>query len=382
MRFFKSILGTLILCLLFPLGAEAQPEIGAPAALLMERTTGQVLWSKNPHQLWPPASTTKILTALVALEKGKLDDVITVGPNPPQLEGTMVYLKEGERATLEDLLYALMLNSANDAALAIAEHYGGTEEGFVGLMNEKARSLGALSSTFVNPHGLPHPGHLVTAHDLALITRAALENPTFRMLVRTRTRIWQREEGLTELVNLNRLLWDYPGAQGVKTGYTSASGYNLVAYAQRGDQEYIAVVLGEPSARAAQREAARLLDYGFDNFQVCTLVRRGERVGSCRWQGETVDLVAAGDLTLVLPREAPLPTARLKLHPFRPPLPAGRPIGELIYMQGDEVLGRVEVVNAQPLLFPDLLLWMGGLLGIGAFILYLRSWTKCFRRSA
>ncbi|MGB9826330.1 MAG: D-alanyl-D-alanine carboxypeptidase family protein, partial [Desulfofundulus sp.] len=216
----------------FSVSGQDPPRVTADAAVLMDATTGQVLYAKNAHQPRPPASTTKILTALLAIEGGKLDQVVTVSPGAAAVGESSMHLFPGQHLTLEQLLYGALLRSGNDACVAIAEHIAGSEANFVLLMNQKARQLGARDSHFCNPHGLPARGHLSSAYDLALLTRYALKNPTFKSLVSTRyhgfsTPPW----GEYHLHNTNRLLWSYQGADGVKTGTTSEAGMCLVASA-------------------------------------------------------------------------------------------------------------------------------------------------------
>lgn len=362
------------------------PELTAAAAVLMDRATGKVLFAKNPDERKAPASTTKILTAMIALEKGHLNDVITVGPNPPRVDGTRVYLVEGEKVTLENLLYAMLLNSGNDAALAIAEHYGGSQEGFARLMNEKAASLGALNSHFVTPSGLSDPNHYTTARDLAIIARAAMQNETFRRIVATRTRPWHGQEWETTLVNQNKLLWNYEGADGVKNGYTSEAHFTLVGSATREGQSLIAVVLDEPSARAAEEDVAALLDYGFKEFRSFQLVRQGEIVAVVdTGNGKKIELAAAGDLAVVRKNDnSSPPTGQLELSSLKGPLPAGKRVGEMVFRQDGEVIGRVDIINRQPIPARSLSLsdwWLRLSLVMGAFfLLYRQAQVKRQRR--
>lgn len=326
------------------------PQVTAAAAVLMDRLTGEVVFSKNPDARQAPASTTKILTALVALQKGHLDDVITVGPNPPRVEGTRVYLVEGEKATLEHLLYGMLLNSGNDAALAIAEHYGGSMAGFAEMMNQEAASLGAFNSHFVTPNGLSDPNHYTTARDLAIIARAAMQNPLLARIVSTKTYPWRGQAWQTTLVNQNRLLGRYPGADGVKNGYTSEAHFTLVESATRQEQSFIAVVLNEPTSSAAEKDVASLLDYGFKNFRSYRLIRKGEVVKVMTpAAGNKVELVAADDLNLLCPNTSPPPRRQLRISPITRSAAAGTVMGEMLFWQDGKIVGRVNVVNRQPL---------------------------------
>ena len=250
-------------------GCLAQEETSAKAACILEYTTGRVLFESNMYARLPMASTTKIMTALLAIERGNLQDKVTCSDNAFGVSGTSVYLQKGETLTLEQLLLGLMLSSGNDAAVAIAEHIGGTVDAFVALMNARAREIGAMNTRFVNPHGLPDEGHYTTAYDLALITRAAMENESFRRLVSTRRASipWEGRSSNRQLTNKNRLLSDYPGATGVKTGYTSKAGRCLAFGAVRDGMELVGVVLG---CGDWFDEAARLMD---DCFEKHSMVR-------------------------------------------------------------------------------------------------------------
>jgi D-alanyl-D-alanine carboxypeptidase (penicillin-binding protein 5/6) len=245
--------------------ADAVPDIPAHAYLLMNAASGQVMLEHEGETQLPMASTTKIMTAILALEQGNLNDVVTVGEKPYSTGGSTIWLGLGEQQTLQNLLYALMLESANDAAVAIAEHIGGTEERFVELMNQKAQAIGATHTHFANSHGLHDPNHYTTAHDLALIARYAMQNPEFRRLVETETATIPgfKANPPRNLVNHNQLLGYYDGTTGVKNGYTEEAGLTNVAAAKRGDTELIAVVLG--AQNFIWTSSMKLLDYGFSH---------------------------------------------------------------------------------------------------------------------
>lgn len=246
-------------------GALAQDETSAKAACILEMETGRVLFESNMHARLPMASTTKVMTALLAIERGNLSDEVVCSHNAFGVSGTSIYLQEGERLTLEQMLLGLMLSSGNDAAVAIAEHIGGSVEGFVEMMNARARELGAVNTHFANPHGLPDERHYTTAYDLALIAREAMGNETFRRIVSTqRSSIpWEGRTYDRQLHNKNRLLSDYPGATGVKTGFTSKAGRCLVFGALREGMELVGVVLG---CGDWFDEAERLLDSCFERY--------------------------------------------------------------------------------------------------------------------
>lgn len=246
----------------------ADPEqLSAASALLMDADTGAILFARHHMERRSPASTTKIMTALLILEEGRLGEKVVITERAAAVTGTGLGLRRGQQITLRDLLWAILLKSANDAALAAAEHVGGSEERFVAQMNAKADSLGMGGTHFTNPHGLDNPDHYSTAYDLAILTRQALRNPTFARMVQTREaqlailtgrngKVVKRKVIRTH----NQLLDQFAGADGVKTGYTEQAGRCLVASATRGDHRLITVLLND-SRRWA--EAAALLEYGF-----------------------------------------------------------------------------------------------------------------------
>jgi D-alanyl-D-alanine carboxypeptidase (penicillin-binding protein 5/6) len=241
--------------------------MSAASAVLMDADTGAILFARHPMAQRSPASTTKIMTALLILEEGRLDEKVVITERAAAVGGTGLGLRRGQQVTLRDLLWAILLKSANDAALAAAEHVGGSEERFVERMNAKAGALGMEGTHFANPHGLDDPDHYSTAHDLAILARQALRNPTFARMVQTREarlailtgrngKVIRRKELRTH----NQLLGQFLGADGVKTGYTALAGRCLVASATRGDHQLIAVLLNDDRRWV---EAAALLEYGF-----------------------------------------------------------------------------------------------------------------------
>jgi D-alanyl-D-alanine carboxypeptidase (penicillin-binding protein 5/6) len=236
--------------------------IAGRAGVLMDMRTGKILWQHNQHIPLPPASTTKILSALVVLERSQLSERVKVPAEATKATGGSARLRAGERLAVEQLLYGMMLGSANDAAIALAGHAGGSVARFVDLMNEKARALDARRSSFQNPTGLPEQGHFATAGDLAVITRAALASPDFRRIVAAREYQWRSANWRGELKNSNGFLQSYAGAIGVKTGHTRDAGFCLVAAAARGEKSFIAVIL-KSTEKSVWRDAKTLLDYGF-----------------------------------------------------------------------------------------------------------------------
>ena len=273
-RFISLLLAILALSAVFtaPVNAEENfaPSISAQSAVLIDGRSGSVLLEKQADLRLPMASTTKIMTALVALEYLPLDTVITVDPRAVGVEGSSVYLVAGEQLTLEQLLYALLLESANDAATAIAIGVADSVEAFAELMNQTARDMGLENTCFQNPHGLDHAEHYTTARELAQIASEALKHPTIATIVATRktTIPHSGNDGVRLLVNHNRLLRDYENAIGVKTGYTKRSGRCLVSAAEENGAMLIAVTLNAPDD---WRDHTSLLDYGFSKMETVTL---------------------------------------------------------------------------------------------------------------
>ena len=238
----------------------------------MDAATGRVLYEKSADSQSLIASTTKIMTALVVCEQCNVLDRMRIPKEAVGIEGSSMYLQEGEVLTIQELLYGLMLHSGNDAAVALAIYCGGTVEGFAQLMNDKAHQLGMMDSHFENPNGLDAPGHYSTARDLAILASYAMDNPIFYKTVSTKNvAIGQRY-----LHNHNKLLWQVEGADGVKTGYTRAAGRILVSSATRDGRRLIAVTINAPDD---WRDHAALLNQGFSGFAHCRVVRRGEIVG-------------------------------------------------------------------------------------------------------
>ncbi|MBR3018075.1 MAG: D-alanyl-D-alanine carboxypeptidase [Clostridia bacterium] len=288
------------LILLYNGNGQAAVTGGFPrSSILIEAKTGRVLYENNAHEPLPMASTTKIMTALVALENGNPDDLVTTGANAFGVPGTSIYLSLGEQLPLRDMLYGLMLASGNDAAVAIAEHIGGDVDSFCQMMNKRAADIGCEDTVFATPHGLPANNHHTTARDLAMIAREAMRNPAFREIVSTqRASIpWEGHDYDRILNNKNKLLSEYPGAIGVKTGYTKAAGRCLVFAAERDGLELIGVVLNCPDWF---QEAEALLDKGFDNWQMVSLLSAGETVRNIPVKNgiaDTVRVVAQGDVS-------------------------------------------------------------------------------------
>lgn len=247
-------------------------SLSAKSSILIDADTGRIIYEKNAHEKMPIASTTKIMTALIALEKGNLDDKVKVADESIGVEGSSIYLKPGELITLKDLIYGLMLRSGNDSAVAIAFHIGGSTEEFVRLMNDKAKSIGALNTNFTNPNGLHDENHYSTAYNMALITKEAFKKDEFSNIVKSKSYVSEREEN-NYFYNKNKTLLEYDGGSGVKTGYTMKSGRCLVSSASRNGMNLIAVSL---NASDWFNDNYKLLDYGFNNYKSSLIYDKGQ----------------------------------------------------------------------------------------------------------
>lgn len=331
--------------------AANAPDIVGEAAILINNTNGQVLYEKNAHQRMYPASTTKTLTAIIALENSTLSEKVTISKEACNVEGSAIGLQEGETIPMEDLLYALMLSSGNDAAIAIAQHIGGSVEHFVDLMNQKAAHLGATNSHFNNPNGLPDAEHYSTAYDLALISNYAMQNLEFRKIVSTEDNKIQRDhpEAQTNLSNHNKLLRRYEGAIGIKTGYTTAAGQCLIAAAKRDNRELIAVVLASVGT-GIWDDTGILLDYGFDEFKSASIIDTAQYVLDAsvkHGESDTVPIITSRSFTYDFPRDMAqeLKQEIVLNEPISAPIQANTKLGELVFFSAEQEIGRVDLIS-------------------------------------
>ncbi|HHY60024.1 MAG TPA: D-alanyl-D-alanine carboxypeptidase [Clostridia bacterium] len=322
-----------------PAALAAQPAVSAASYLLMESRTGQVLLAHHGYEKRPPASTTKILTCITALDLADPDELVTVSPNADRVGDATIYLSAGEIFDLRSLLQGALIKSGNDATVAIAEQVAGNEKLFMDLMNRKARILGATQTEFYNPHGLPHPQHLTTAFDLALITRYAMKNEEFAAIVRTKEQVISsfNSRRRVYLVNTNKLLWRNPEVIGVKTGTTNAAGMCLVSAAERDGRGLIAVVL---KSRDRYTDAEKLLNWGFDEFTWVTLAEElglmvvdvAGGIPSC------VTVQPAYEAAWAVPKGERVEVEVELETPLRPPLHRGETVGKVtVRLKGQEL---------------------------------------------
>lgn len=321
------------------------PEVRAASAVLLDLETGQILHAIAPTEKRPIASLTKIMTAYLVLSRVSPNDVVTVSADAAsgRIAGISgLGLLEGERIRVHELLYALLLQSANDAAVALAEHVSGDVETFVAAMNRTAERLGLSRTRFASPNGLDDTGYS-TARDLARLTRAAYRLPGFGSIVATRFHTIPAPEGDPRVVqNRNALLWLYQGAAGVKTGFTSAAGFCVVATADRGDQRLLTVILGEPGEPFS--DAAALLNYGFAAFARRSLVQNGADLGLVEIDGRPVTVRAGASLEALVPTGARV-SRTLEVFPsVRFPPGRGQAIGSVVIRVPGMTVGEVPLL--------------------------------------
>lgn len=248
-------------------------EISAECACLINAENNEVIFEYNGNQKHSMASTTKIMTAILALEESDEDEIVTVSSNASMQEGSSIYLKAGEQVSMKDLVYGMMLNSGNDAACAVAEHIGGTSDDFADMMSEKAIEIGAKNTSFKNANGLDADGHYSTAYDMAIISSYGLKNEDFKDIVSCKSAEINNGESITYLKNHNKLLWNYDGCIGVKTGYTKKTGRCLVSAAEKDGVRLVAVTLNAPND---WEDHTKMLDYGFENVKKYSVIGKGE----------------------------------------------------------------------------------------------------------
>lgn len=323
--------------------------IEANASILIDFNSGKVLFQENQDEPLPPASTTKIMTALIALEKGNLQDKITVPADFVSIGESGIWLNVGETHTLEDLLYAMLLRSANDAAQVIATAIAGSEEAFVEMMNERSKELGLTSTTWKNVHGLYEEGHLTSAADLAIIARTAMANADFKKIVSTQQyeMPWPGNDTPRNLYNRNQFLTNYEGATGIKTGQTTQSGSCLVASAAKDKMSLIGVVLNSESM---YNQMAALMDYGFESYEMRQVGRAGEVIGTPikvnSGREKEISAMLSSNTYMLVEKDQEIETTQVVNieESVDAPIVKGKKVGSVIYSDGQGGTLEVELV--------------------------------------
>lgn len=345
----KKLVAVLLLMSQLCTNAFAQTDISAKSAIVMDAYSNRILYEKDAYSLRPMASTTKIMTALIALERLSLDEVVTVSPFASSTEGSSVWLSPGEHMTVEDLLYALMLSSGNDAAVALAEHTAGNVGAFSVLMNERAREIGALHTNFTNPHGLPDDNHYTSAYDLALISSKAIKNPKFKAICSTKTKTvsWEGSQWKRKLSNHNKLLKNYEYAVGIKTGYTKKAGRCLVSAAEKDGQLLVAVTLSDPDD---WNDHVNLLNECFDRYFSFTVFKKddiAEKFVIDEEKNSYVNLLYGDTFKLSLTEEEKDMIRIENRINATLPIEKGQSVGVCSVYLSDKCLGSVDLVASE-----------------------------------
>ncbi|NLC11610.1 MAG: D-alanyl-D-alanine carboxypeptidase [Firmicutes bacterium] len=347
-----SIILVLFLICYFSGAAEANiPSISADAAAVLDVCSGRVLYGHNMHKKRPIASTTKIMTAILTLERSNLADVVIVSKEAAETGGSSIWLEEGEKKTVEELLYGLMLTSGNDAAVALAEHLAGDTESFAQLMTNKAKEIGAFNTSFKNPHGLDHEEHYSTAYDMALIAAYALNTPGFLKVTTTKEKSisWNGRPWNRKLINQNKLLDLYPGATGVKTGWTTPAGRCFVGSARKGIQHIVTVVLDAPQM---WEDTISLMDFAFSSFPLKKIISKNRKLIMVPLQGEDLNklpLIAGSDFYYPLQSEE---ANKVKCNfcvkeQYRGPIQKGEEVGMLEILLHNNKIGEIPLLAAE-----------------------------------
>lgn len=356
---FISIYLTIMLILLSPniSSSEEVFDIDAKAALLMDFNTGEIIYEKNPHERLAPASISKIMVLLItmeSIEEGKisLDDKVVISSNASSMGGSQVFLEEGEVQIVDDLIRAISLRSANDASVALAEHISESESAFLELMNKRAKELGMENTNFANTTGLPDDNHYTTAYDIAMMSRELMKYPKMQdwlTLWMAEMKVSKDKDVVQGLVNTNRLIKDYEGANGIKTGSTQEAGYCLSGSAKRGNLQLISVVLGCENSKVRFEESKRLLDYGFENYNSVTIGKKGDIVAKIKvnkGSEEFTNVVLGSDSFVLLPKGLSSNVEKEINVPesIDAPIEVGEDIGELILQIDGKTIDKVNLV--------------------------------------
>jgi D-alanyl-D-alanine carboxypeptidase (penicillin-binding protein 5/6) len=334
---------------------SASIDIQAKSAVLMEQSTGKVLFEVNSHEKLPPASVTKVMTMVLimeAIDNGKIsfDDLVTCSEYAASMGGSQVYLEPGEQMTVQDMLKAIAVASGNDASVAMAEHICGSEEAFVKAMNDKAKELGMNDTNFVNCNGLDTENHYTSAYDIALMSRELLKYPKIHDYLT----IWidSLREGKFGLANTNKLVRFYKGANGIKTGSTSKALYCLSASAQRDGMQLIATIMAAPTSSQRFSSASKLLDYGFAQYAVVRGVEKDEAVGEInvsKGMYPKVKLQTAAEFNLLVEKgkQGSIDKKVNIIDNVMAPVEKGQKVGDIVFSSNGEEIGKVDVVTAE-----------------------------------
>lgn len=337
-----------------------EPKINARAAIIYDRKTKQIIWGKNENEKRAMASTTKIMSAIVVLENSNLSDVVTISKKAAGTGGSRLKISAGDKITINDLLYGLMLRSGNDAAVALAEHVGGSIEGFADLMNKKAKELGLSNTNFVTPHGLDNENHYTTAYELAVLTDYALNNETFAKIVNTKSTSININGNTRNIYNTNELLGYMPGVNGVKTGFTNGAGRCLVTSCTRDNNQIITIVLGCDTKKQRTSDSTKLIEYAFKNYTRINLEEKiqnefenwkqinNKRIYIDKATKQEINLKLGEIHNKIIPikigEERNIKIEINAIYNYEAPVEEGRKIGNIIVKNNEEIIDSIDII--------------------------------------
>lgn len=355
-----SIILLLLIIYTIPLGvyAEVDLKVNAKSAILMDVNTGAIIYKLNENERLAPASITKVMTLLLgmeALDSGriKLTDKVMVSEQASKVKGSTVFLQAGETQTVENLFKAIAIRSANDASVALAEHIAGSEEIFVKMMNERAKALGMENTEFHNASGMPNENHYVSAYDVALMSKELLKHERVHEWLTTymtEMQVGKNKSSTQVMVNTNRLIKEYSGANGVKTGSTNEAGFCLSASAKRGSLQLIAVVMGVNNSKLRFDEAKRMLDYGFANYDSIAIGNKGDIISALpveKGKIQEIELMLSRDAYVLLPKGEKGNITKEIILPetVNAPILAGDEVGELVVSIDGKEIDRIKLIS-------------------------------------
>lgn len=328
----------------------------AKSAIIIEPTTGKIIFEKNSNERLEPASMTKIMTLLLtfeAIDNGRisLDDTVNISKRAADMGGSQMFLEAGSNIRLEEIIKGVSIASANDGAIAIAEFIGGSVENFVDMMNKKAEDLGLSNTHFANPHGLHADNHYSSAYDMAIMASNLISHEKVLNYTSIYEDYFNKPDGSrTWLVNTNKLVRFLEGVDGLKTGYTSEAGYCLTATAKKGNVRYITVVMGEPSSDIRSSETANMLNYAFNSFKLNTILDKSQELGTIyidKSKQKTAKIIVKNPVTELISKEKDIPnyTYNLKVEKITVPIKAGTKVGTVEILDNEGLIVREEDVT-------------------------------------
>ncbi|PHE38714.1 D-alanyl-D-alanine carboxypeptidase [Bacillus pseudomycoides] len=337
---------------------EKTPKLAeeVSSAIVIEQDTGKVLFEKSPNEKLPPASMTKIMTMLLIMEqvekgKLKLEDKVRASEHAASMGGSQIFLEPGEEMTVNEMLKGIAIASGNDASVAVAEHIAGSEEGFVNMMNKKAKDLGLKNTHFQNPTGLPAKDHYSTAYDMSIMAKELMKYPLIRKYTgKYEDYLRENTEKKFWLVNTNKLVRFYPGVDGVKTGFTTEAKYCLTASAEKNGMRVISVVMGAPTSKERNNQVTKLLDYAFGQYTTKKLYKRGEKIQTVKvgkGKKEKVDLVSSDNVSLLMKKGENMDKVKQEViaeKKVKAPIKKGDALGTLVIKKDKDVLLKQTIV--------------------------------------